>query len=64
MIPGVRAPAVSENCSLSEHFFGEDNCSDREQLIDGARQWAEKTPDELSGAVSYTHLTLPTNREV
>ena len=26
--------------------------------------WANITLDELDAAVSYTHLTLPTNREV
>ena len=31
------------------------------------KQWGKLTDDDLktiSGAVSYTHLTLPTNREV
>ena len=35
--------------------------SDEEKIVTNAKKHFEKTLVEISGAVSYTHLTLPTN---
>ena len=37
---------------------------DFEQMLDGLEIVAESLEEESHTAVSYTHLTLPTNREV
>ena len=33
-------------------------------LLEGVKRWLEPLPDRSLPAVSYTHLTLPTNRQV
>ena len=55
---------VAESRTLDTSVLNKDN--ERIELV-SVEQWIENL-DELSklgvGAVSYTHLTLPTNREV
>ena len=62
-IPGVKicAGASRNDSSNFNHFINDIGVSDRSQYLEILQNISD---DESAIAVSYTHLTLPTNREV